>query len=194
MTPELRQARAGKLTASKASVVMGGLDTKGLADYVMQLAWERVYGVSDDPGYTSPAMERGTLLEADALAWYAFETDSEPDQDSDRTIVHPDFPTVAASPDALLSDRCIEAKCPMPRAWMEVKRTMKVPAEYRWQCRWQMWCSNLRLNDFVCFHPSAGGLIVPIEITDDEIAQMAERVPLVEKMIADWIDILERKA
>ena len=69
MTPELRQARAGKLTASKAGIIMGGLNTKGLADYVMQLAWERVYGVSDDPGYTSPAMERGTLLEADALAW-----------------------------------------------------------------------------------------------------------------------------
>ena len=192
MTPELRQARAGKMTASKAGIIMGGLDTKGLADYVMQLAWERVYGVSDDPGYTSPAMERGTLLEAEALSWYAFETDSEPDQDSDRTIVHPDFPTVAASPDALLSDRCIEAKCPMPRAWMEVKRTMKIPAEYRWQVRWQMWCAGKNLADFVCYHPSAGGIIIAAELSDEDAKAMADRVPVVEAMIAEWVNILEQ--
>ena len=171
---------------------MGGLDTNGLADYVKELAWERVYGVSDDPGYTSSAMERGTLLEADALAWYAFETDSEPDQDSDRTIVHPDFPTVAASPDAILVDRCIEAKCPMPRAWMEVKRTMKIPAEYRWQVRWQMWCAGKNLADFVCYHPSAGGIIIAAELSDEDAKAMADRVPVVEAMIAEWVNILEQ--
>ena len=193
MTPELRLARAGKLTASKASIVMGGLDTKGLSDYVMQLAWERVYGVSDDHGYTSPAMERGTLLEAEALSWYAFETGSALDQDSDRTIVHPDFPTVAASPDALLSDRCIEVKCPMPRAWMETKKTGQVPSVYRWQCRWQQWVCGKRQNDYISYHPSAGGIIVPVYVTDEEIQQMEERVPIIEARIMEWVKVLEDK-
>ena len=192
MTPELRLARAGKLTASKASIVMGGLDTKGLADYVKETAWERVYGPPDEEGYKSAAMERGTLLEAEALSWYAFETGSALDQDSDRAIDHPTVPNVAASPDALRPDRVVEVKCPMPRAWMEVKRTMKVPADYRWQVRWQMWCAGKNLADFVCYHPSAGGIIIAAELSDEDAKAMADRVPVVEAMIAEWVNILEQ--
>lgn len=192
MTPELRLARAGKLTASKAAVVMGGLDTKGLADYVKQIAWERVYGPPDEEGYKSAAMERGTLLEAEALSWYAFETSTALDQEPDRAIDHPTVPNVAASPDALRPDRVIEVKCPMPPAWMEVKRTMKVPAEYRWQVRWQMWCAGKSLADFVCYHPSAGGIIIAAELSDEDAQAMADRVPIVEAMIAEWVNILEQ--
>ena len=192
MTPELRLARSGKLTASKAAVVMGGLDTKGLADYVRDIAWERVYGPSEDEGYKSEAMERGVLLEAEALSWYAFETGSALDQEPDRAIDHPTVPNVAASPDALRPDRVIEVKCPMPRAWMDVKKTGLVPSEYRWQVRWQMWCADRRLADFVCYHPSAGGLIVPFELADSDVELMAARVPVVESMIAEWVNILEQ--
>jgi putative phage-type endonuclease len=191
MTPELRLARCGKMTASRAPVVMGGLDTKGLADYVKQIAWERVYGPPDEEGYKSAAMERGTLLEAEALSWYAFETSTALDQEPDRAIDHPTVPNVAASPDALRPDRVVEAKCPMPPAWMEVKRTMKVPAEYRWQARWQMWCCGLSLADFVCYHPSAGGIIIAAELSDEDAQAMADRVPIVEAMIAEWVAILE---
>lgn len=191
MTPELRLARAGKLTASKAAIVMGGLETKGLADYVKEIAWERVYGPPEEEGYKSAAMERGTLLEAEALSWYAFETGSALDQDSDRAIDHPTILNVAASPDALRPDRVVEVKCPMPRAWMDVKRAMKVPAEYRWQVRWQMWCAGVWLADFVCYHPSAGGLIVPFALNSEDVQEMADRVPIVEAMIAEWVAILE---
>lgn len=181
------------MTASKAAVVMGGLDTDGLKRYVCQLAWERVYGVSEEEGYTSAAMERGIALEAEALAWYAFETGSALDQDPDRIIDHPTMPFVAASPDALREDRTIEAKCPLHFAWMQTKKTGQVPSEYRWQCRWQMWCAGVRLCDFVAYHPSAGGIIVPISLSDDEIAQMTERVPIVEARIAEWVNVLENK-
>ena len=194
MTPELRAARAGHLTASKAAVVMGGLETDGLKRYVAQIAWERVYGPSEDSDYQSPAMERGTILEAEALEWYVFETGSDVDHDPDRMLTHPTVPFVGASPDAMRSDRVIEVKCPLHFAWMEVKRTGLVPSEYRWQCRWQQWVSGLSHCDFVCYHPKAGGLIVPTQVTDEEIEQMATRVPIIEERIAAWVEILTRKA
>lgn len=194
MTPELRAARAGVMTAYKAAVIMGGLETEGLKKYIAQLAWERVYGVPEDEGYTSAAMERGIILEAEALEWYAFETGTALDQDPDRMIPHPTIPNVGASPDALRDDRVIEVKNPLHFGWMEVKRTGKVPSEYRWQCRWQMWCAEKRLADFVAYHPAAGGLIIPMELADEEIEQMAERVPIIEKRIADWVELLGSKA
>lgn len=195
MTPELRQARAGFMTASKAAVVMGGLETEGLKKYVAQLAWERVYGPPEDEGYTSAAMERGIALEAEALEWYAFETGTALDQDPDRMIPHPTIPYVGASPDALRPDRVIEVKNPLHFGWMECKRTGKVPSEYRWQVRWQMWCAGLSLADFVCYHPKAGGIIIPFELTDMEAAAMAERAPIVEARIVEWVELLEgRKA
>lgn len=196
MTPELRQARVGKLTASKAAVIMGGLDTSGLASLVKDLAWERVYGITDDePAYQSAAMERGTLIEAQAREWYAFEADCVVDHDPDLTIDHPTIPMVAASPDGLRADRVVEIKCPLHKAWMEVKRTHVVPSEYRWQTRWQMWCSAKHACDFVAYHPAAGGLIVPCAVTAAEIEQMTERAALIETKIATWVDILlDRKA
>lgn len=195
MTPELRQARAGKMTASKAAVLMGGLETEGLKSYVMDLAWERVYGADDDESYQSEAMKRGQRVEADALAWYAFETDSVIDHDPDRTINHPSVPMVAASPDALRADRVIEVKSPLHRAWMDVARTGQVPSAYRWQCRWQMWCAGVASCDFVAYHPQSGGIIVPFNIDDESIIAMIERVPIIEAKISAWIDVLTtRKA
>lgn len=178
------------MTASKAAVLMGGLDTAGLKSYVMDLAWERVYGVPEEDGYTNPAMERGVILEALARDWYSFQTDSVVDHDPDRAIDHPTIPMVAASPDGLLPDRVLEVKCPLHKAWMEVKRTGLVPSEYRWQCNWQMWVTGRKLCDFVCWHPLAGGLIVPFPFDAGE-QQMAERAALIETKIAEWITILK---
>lgn len=192
MTPELRQQRAGKLTASKAAVIMGGLDTSGLASYVKDLAWERVYGITDDePTYQNAAMERGQLIEAQARSWYEFETDRVVDHDPDRTVDHPAIAMVSASPDGISGDRIVEIKCPLHKAWMDVKRTGLVPAEYRWQTRWQMWCTGLHACDFVAYHPTASGLIVPCSLTSVEIEQMTERAALIETKIAQWVAVLQ---
>jgi putative phage-type endonuclease len=192
VTPELRQKRAGKLTASKAAVIMGGLDTSGLDLYIKDLAWERVYGPVEE-GYRNDAMDRGKAMESVALDWYAFETDSVLDRDPDRTVDHPLLGMVAATPDALRDDRVVEAKSPLHRAWMETARTDKVPSEYRWQCRWQMWCTGFSLCDFIAYHPQGGGLIVPIEIEKSEIAEMAARVEIIEERIAKWVAILNNR-
>lgn len=180
--------RLGKLTASKAGVIMGGLDTSGLQTYVKSLAWERVYGARDEE-YKNAAMERGNALESSALDWYEFETNVSLIR-TPGFMRHDDIAYVGASPDALMEGKTVQVKCPLHGAWMETKRTMQVPAEYRWQCRWEAWVCGLRACDFVTWHPISGGLIVPFTVTDAECDQMAERAAIVDAMVAKWVDIL----
>lgn len=58
-SPEWFAARLGRVTGSKASCVLMGEKTAGRADYVMQLALERLTGVAEEPGYVSAEMQRG---------------------------------------------------------------------------------------------------------------------------------------
>ena len=191
-TDEWHSIRAGKWSASKAATIMGGLDTKGLADLVKDVAWERVFGPIGG-GFKSAAMERGNELEPEARDWYAFEKGVVVEQVG--FVEHATIPNVGWSPDGLCGTGGIEAKNPLHRAWMEVNRTRKIPAEYRWQARWAMWVGELEWLDFIVYHPAAGGIVIAAEVTESEKQQMAERVALLETRVADEVALLtERKA
>lgn len=192
MNPIMRAQRIGKLTASNAHIVMGGLDTKQLEDYVASLAFERVYGDPKEEGFRSAAMDRGNELEARALVWYEF------DQDCIVTgggecIAHPTIPFVAASPDALRPDRVIEAKCFLHKAWMDAYTANEIPARYRWQVRWQQWTLGVRLVDFVVWHPIAGGFVVQRSVTEKEIEQMTQRAYLVNEMVNEQVALIQQR-
>lgn len=58
-SPEWFAARLGRVTGSKAACVLMGETTAGRADYVMQLALERLTGTCDEGGYVSAEMQRG---------------------------------------------------------------------------------------------------------------------------------------
>lgn len=58
-SPEWFSARLGRVTGSKASCVLMGEKTAGRADYVLQLALERLTGVAEEGGYVSAEMQRG---------------------------------------------------------------------------------------------------------------------------------------
>lgn len=187
-SPEWYAIKAGKWSASNAATIMGGLDTSGLASLVQDIAWERVYGPTPG-GYRSPAMDRGNELEGEARHWYEQTTGLAIEQVG--FVAHAELPTVGWSPDGMHGDRfAIEAKCPLHKAWMQVKRTGKVPAEYRWQTKWGMWVGQLDGEDFLAYHPIPGGLVVACEVTEDEKQQMAERVQLLEQRVAQWVEVL----
>jgi len=188
-SPEWYAIKAGKWSASKAAIIMGGLDTGGLASLIQDLAWERVYGPIEGGGFKSAAMERGNEVEPEARDWYAQEKGCAVEQVG--FVVHANLPTVGWSPDGLIGGcHAIEAKCPLHKAWMNVKRTGKVPAEYRWQTRWGQWVGQLNGMDFIAYHPIPGGLIVPCEVTDLEKEQMAERVALLEPKVHQWMEVI----
>lgn len=191
-TEEWKLIKAGRFSSSKAAVIMGGLDTSGLASYIQDLAWERVYGPIDG-GYKNSAMERGHVVEPDAREWYSFVKGSPVEQCG--FVQREDFPNCGWSPDGLLMHRkgAIEAKCPLHKAWMECKRTGKIPSEYRWQTKFALWIGQLDWLDFISYHPLAGGLIVEATVTETEMQQMAERVTLLEAKVQSWVNILQDK-
>ncbi len=192
-SPDWYALKAGKWSSSKAAIIMGGPETKGLDSLIKDIAWGRRYGPIEE-SFRSGAMERGSRMEPESRDWYALEKLTPVLQAG--LVEHATIPHVAWSPDGLIEPGGgIEGKCPLHKAFMEVKRTGKIPAEYRWQCKWGMWVGQLDYLDFVCYHPLAGGLIVPAEVTESEKQQMEERVYVLEKRVAEWLDILDdRKA
>jgi putative phage-type endonuclease len=188
-TPEWDAIRAGRWSASRAATIMGGLDTQGLKDYVMDIAWGRVYGPVEHGSFKSAAMERGNNLEESTRESYAFQTDNV--IETCGFVEHASIPWVGWSPDGLVGRKHgIEAKNPLHKAYMEVKRTDKIPAEYRWQVRFGMWVGQLDTMDFLCDHPKAGLIVIPCEVTDSEKQQMEERIHLLEPRVREWMDIL----
>jgi len=192
-TPAWDAMRAGKWGSSKANVIMGGLETSGLASLVQDVAWGRVFGPID-AGYRNGAMDRGHVMEPESRDWYAFEKKAIVRQAG--LVEHATVPHVIWSPDGIVQPRGgIEAKNPLHKAWMEVKRTGKVPSEYRWQSKWAMWVGELDYLDFCCYHPLAGGMIITCEPSPEDAERMQERVYLLETKVAEWVGILtDRKA
>lgn len=186
-TDEWHAIRAGKWCASSAAVIMGGLETGGLADLIKDIAWERTIG-KKDPSFKSSAMDRGHRMEPESRKWYEFIKGCTVEEVG--FVEHATVPNVGWSPDGLCGSGAIEAKNPLHKAWMEVKRTGKVPSQYRWQVRWAMWVGQLEWLDFLAYHPLAGGLIVPCEVTESEKQQMEERVHLLEGKVQKWIEII----
>lgn len=187
-TPAWYAIKAGKWSASNAATIMGGLDTSGLASLVKDKAWERVYGPVGG-GFQSAAMDRGNELEPEARAWFEAERGVIVEQVG--FVTHATLPNVGWSPDGLHSERrSVEIKCPLHKAWMDTKKAMKVPAEYRWQTKWGMWVGALDGQDFVLYHPQPGGIVIPCEVTAIECEQMEERVALLEPKVAAWVEAL----
>lgn len=198
MNPEMAAARIGKMTASKAAVVMskigprGGM-TDGLCDYIESLAFEQVFGDPDEDSFRSKAMERGNDFEPGALNWYAFTTDTSPEL-GEKVFDHPTVRRVAATPDGRLPDRVIEAKCLLHKAWMYADKSREIPSQYRWQVRWQQWVCGVRLCDFVVWHPKPGGFVIQNSVTDAEIEQMMERAIYVNIKIDERVEeLLDRR-
>lgn len=187
-SPEWYAIKAGKWSASNAATIMGGLETSGLASLVKDVAWERVYGPAESESYQSPAMQRGTIMEAEARDWCAFVTGRDIEQVG--FVEHATVPNVGWSPDGLCLPRATEVKCPLHKAWMDVKRTGKVPAEYRWQCAWASWVGQLDGLDFVAYHPKGGGLLIPFDFDSALAEQMEARVAVLETKVAEWVAIL----
>lgn len=195
-SPEWYAIKAGKWSASSAATIMSKIGVRGgqslgLQDLVKLVAWGRVYGAVDEPRYQSSAMVRGNQMEAEARDWYAFTKDLLIEEVG--FVEHATIPHVGWSPDGLADRHGIEVKCLLRKAWMDCKRTGKVPSEYRWQCRWAMWVGELESLDFIAYHQQAGGLVIPCEIADSERDEMNARVTILEPLVHEWVEILNDK-
>ena len=153
-TDEWKQARCGKVTASRVADVVAKTKTgwgASRANYMAELIAERMTGVPAE-SYSNAAMAWGTEHEPEARAAYEFLLDVEVEQTG--LVDHPTLPFSGASPDGLVGgDGLVEIKCPNTATHIDTLLGQSVPAKYITQMQWQMACTGRKWCDFVSFDP-----------------------------------------
>lgn len=155
-SPEWFAARLGKVTASRvadiiAKINMGASASASRRNYMAQLVAERLTG-QVAKGYSSPAMEWGSEVEAEARAAYEFYADADVQQVG--FVPHLLIAEAGASPDGLVGQfGLVEIKCPNTATHIDNLINQKIPARYVTQMQWQMACTQRDWCDFVSFDP-----------------------------------------
>lgn len=172
-TPEWHALRLGIPTASCFDRIVtpakGELSTQSSA-YLHELLAEWLSGASG-ASFSSPWTERGTDLEPEARAYYAFERDTDVHQvgfvfaDSTRMV--------GCSPDGIVGDDgLLEFKCPKPATHIGYLLAGKLPTTYRAQVQGSLMVTERLWCDFVSYCPGLPPLIVRVERDTDYIAKL----------------------
>ena len=170
-------SRLGKITGSNMSKLITSTGKKSTSadGYINQLIAERLTG-EITTSYVTPAMERGSELEAKARTWYEFLTDSEVIETG--LCLHDEFPDVGISPDGLIQGdngrfHGLEIKCPEAKTMVSYLRAKKLPSQYVAQVQACIWVTDADWWDFVAYHPKMKPLHIRILRDDEYIAEMA---------------------
>jgi hypothetical protein len=155
-TPEWREARAGKITASRMADVLafGKRDGKPLQarrDYIGDIVAEILTGEPREQ-VKAKSLDWGHDVEAAARAAYEAETGQI--VIAAGFVLHATIPYVGCSPDGLIgADGMTQIKCPAnPAVHIETLRN-GMPAEHIPQVQAEMWVTGRAWNDFVSFDP-----------------------------------------
>lgn len=146
-------ARAGIPTASNFNKILtaGGKPSRQAEAYCDTLLIEHLIGGPTET-YSNSWMERGIELEAEARAFYEFQSDNEV-----RTVgfVYGDEERLyGASPDGLVGeDGLLEIKCPKASTHAGYIRSGKAPTDYYVQMQGQMLVTERKWTDFVSYFP-----------------------------------------
>lgn len=199
-TDEWRQARLGKVTASRIADVMAkGRDGKPSltrARYLAELVCERLTGVPTD-GFRSAEMDIGTEREPDARDAYSFLYGVTVDQVG--FVPHPTIEGSGASPDGLVGDDGLtQFKCPAPHTHLATIKGASIDRGYLLQMQWEMAVTERKWCDFVSYHPAfpiQHQLYVRrIERDDGMIAEITGAVKAALADILADIALLEKEA
>jgi len=149
---EWYQCRLGLPTASMFDAVLAkgksGGESLTRTRYLRTLAAEIITG---QPGeqFTTPAMERGKVMEAEARALYAFAHEVEPElvgfiRNGDK----------GCSPDALIdASGMLEIKTRRGDLMIETLLRDEMPSEHKPQVQGALWVAEREWIDFVAFWP-----------------------------------------
>ena len=180
-TDEWRNARLGKVTASRIADIMGKTKTGYKAarkNYMAQLICERLTGKAEEDFKSAP-MQRGNDLEPVARAVYIIETGR--DVEETGMVEHLAIAMSGASPDGLVdSDGLIEIKCPNTATHIDFLRSGEPKPEYMLQMLWQMACTGRQWCDFVSYDDRLPEHLayrcIRIERDNDKIAEIEAEV------------------
>lgn len=197
-TDEWRQARLGKVTASRIADLTAKTKTGYSAsrkNYMAELVVERLTNKAKD-GFVSKEMQWGTDNEPEARKLYAFMTDASVRQIG--IVPHPKIVMAAASPDGLVgADGLVEFKC--PNTWTHIETLLRnsIDGGYVKQVQWQMACTARLWCDFVSFDPRLPPdmqlFIQRVSRDDVMIAELENEVVAFLKEVDDTVFALRKK-
>lgn len=164
-SPDWWKAREGLPTSSCADKILtptGKLSAQSKG-YINTLIAERL-GFGDEPIEPTEWMQRGTLLEEDARAFYEFDTGLTITQVG---FITNDDGTFGCSPDGLIEkdDEQIgwETKCPKASTHIGYLLANELPAYYKPQVHSSMAVSGLKKWVFMSYFPGLDPLIVHVD-------------------------------
>lgn len=177
-SPEWYQARCGRITGTRFAAAMAATGSSTYASLVDELVLERVTGRRRERPIT-PAMQWGIDHEAAARAWYSQQSGNYVELVG--FVRHRSLGFVGVSPDGLVGTRgVLEIKCPQEKAYRKIIVNGSIPARYVWQVQGQLWVCEREFADFVCFHPSMGGVVIRVQRDEVGIARLQARCQQVE--------------
>lgn len=192
-SPEWIHARLGLPTASNFDrlITKTGKPSASADKYLAKLCAEWFLGCPLDD-FQSGYMERGTGMEAEAVASYEFENNVDT---TECGLCLRDDGKVGASPDRLVGeDGILEIKCPSAETHMGYILNGP-PDEYRPQVQGQLWITGRMWCDLNCYHPTLPPVRVRIERDEEFIADLSKIVEaFVVKLEAAKARLSERKA
>lgn len=189
-TDEWRRIRSGIPTASSFAKLLAKGAGKTRNSYMIELAAEILTGEIVE-GYSNADMDRGTALEPEARARYAFEHDAVVKQvgfirNGDK----------GCSPDGLIdASGMLEIKCPRATTHITTLIENRVPTGYTAQVQGALWVAEREWIDFVSYCPGLplfvrrvgrdetfiSGLAGEVARFNSELAELVEKVRAMDR-------------
>lgn len=183
------KVRLGLPTASNFSAILAKGEGKTRRSYMCKLAAEIVTG---EPGeaFSTGAMERGKIMEADARALYALLSDAPL-----RQVGFISNGPKGCSPDSLIGDEGgLEIKTERADRLVETLLKGQVPTEHKAQIQGNLWVSERRWWDVLIFWPGMPPLIRRVTRDEPYIDNLAAEVGRFNSELADLVEKVRRCA
>jgi hypothetical protein len=186
-TDEWMKIRLGIPTASMFSALLAKGEGKTRRSYMYRLAAEIITGEPTET-FTSPAMERGKVMEEEARRWYAFSRDVEPE----RVGFIVNGPK-GCSPDSLLGTAgMLEIKTTRGDLLIEKLLKGEFSPEHKAQCQGALWVAEREWIDLVTYWPRLPPLVVRAQRDEVYIAGLSRAVDQFNEELAELVAEVRR--
>jgi hypothetical protein len=179
---EYDRLKLGLPTSSNFNKILtpAGKPSTQWRSYACHLLAERILQRKIDT-YTSPAMERGLIIEADAVRWYEFDTE---ETTQPIGFVTTDDGKIGCTPDRLVGDEgLIELKCPLPQTQMEYWITGEINDRYWPQLQGQLYVTERKWVDIISYHEELPKVVIHVERDEDYIEKLAKELDIFNHFI-----------
>ena len=183
--------RTGRITGTRIAKMAGG--TKPTIDGLCyEVASEIITGQRSDAIKATPAMERGTEMEAEARSAFSAEYL--------LNVVEVGFFEVddlfGVSPDGLIGDDAgLELKCPLPHTHLKyITAGDKAWRAYRWQVQGCLWATGRARWYFASYCPLFDGMELVVNVVGpdaDDLAKIAEKAEYCRGKINEILEVLK---